>query len=127
MPVMLELILLLGVLFVATLPPYLNLMQQRETQPAFKLSGNNSLLTLSNGTKVNLNIDKALIDLFDLLPKEIPINELHQHLFMIKDHITDNLPDDASIPLYKSMNAQLNAYANFFGALFFIEKGGSND
>lgn len=96
-------------------------------EPAFKLSGNNSLLTLSDGRKFQINVDSALSELLDCLPKDIKLSDLHQHVFMIKDHITDTLPDDVSIPMYKSMNAQLNAYAGFFAALFYTEKGGRND
>lgn len=125
-----ELIIALWLLFVAALPPNLIVMQQTvkstpET-PAYKLSGNNSLLTLSDGKQFNLNIDNALMELLNSLPKDIELNKLHDHVFMIKDHITDNLPDDASIPMYKSMNAQLNAYAHFFGSLFSAQ-GGSDE
>lgn len=94
-------------------------------QPAFKLSGNNSLLTTSNGCNFELNIESALRELLNSLPKDVELNEIHHHVFMIKDHITDNLPDDASIPMYKSMNAQCNAYAHFFSALF--QKKGVED
>lgn len=96
-------------------------------EPAFKLSGNNSLLTLSDGRKFQINVDSAISELLDCLPKDIKLSDLHQHVFMIKDHITDTLPEDVSIPMYKSMNAQLNAYAGFFAALFYTEKGGRND
>lgn len=95
------------------------------TTPAFKLSGNNSLLSTSDGCNYELNIESALRELFCSLPKDVELNEIHNHVFMIKDHITDNLPDDASIPMYKSMNAQCNAYAHFFSALF--QKKGVED
>ena len=96
-------------------------------EPTYKLSGNNSLLTLSDGRKFQINIDNALLELLDTLPKDIELSELHHQVFMIKDHITDTLPDDVSIPMYKSMNAQLNAYAGFFGSLLSKAEGGFND
>ena len=102
--------------------------QENNTQtPAYKLSGNNSLLTLSDGRKFQINIDNAMLELIDVLPKDIDLSRLHSHIYMIKDHITDTLPDDASIPMYKSINSQLNAYAGFFGSLFSKVEGGSNE
>lgn len=127
---MTELIILLWVLFCATLPPYLNVMHKTVNQnqePAYKLSGNNSQLILPDGRIYQLNIERALSEFMDQIPKNLDLNRMYINVMSIKDHITDTLPDDASIPLYKSMNAQLNAYAGFFAELFCKVEGGSND
>ena len=128
MSVMLELILLLWGTLCCNPSTILFLMQQRETNQnlTFKLSNNNSLLTLSDGTTYQVNIDKALIELLAALPKDVNLSQLPDQAMVIKDHITDTLPDNVNIPMYKSMNAQMAAYSSFFFALFFEVKGGNN-
>lgn len=102
-------------------------MRQQENQtpePAFKLSGNNSLLTLPSGETFQLNIDYALLNFFDELPKDVSLSDLKTEILSIQDELMTYIPDDYSHSRYKLMHRLLTANAVFFQLLF--SKGGTN-
>jgi hypothetical protein len=94
----------------------------------YELTDNNSKLTLKDGSVYRLDIQDAILNLCTGdLPEHIKLEELHQHTLMISDFITQNLPDDVDVPMYKSMKRLLDVQAAFFHSLFKLQKGGDND
>lgn len=105
-------------------------MHQQEnqtlTKPAYKLSGNNSLLTLSDGSKFEINIEGAILQFMGSKPQELELPEIRTEILGTLDEFTENMPNDFPMGRYKNIYAQLNAYAVFFDALF-RSKGGDHE
>lgn len=99
--------------------------ENQPNQPAYKLSGNNSTLTLSDGRVFNLDINMAIANLVDVIPNDM--RDLRIDVLSIHDELTEHLPDDYNHAMYKRMSKQLRCYAEFFSALFIEQKGGNND
>lgn len=99
--------------------------KQETTQDlTFKLSANNSLLTLPSGQSFQLTIDYALVNFFEELPKDFDLKDLHTEILSIQDELMDHIPDDFPMARYKAMHRYLTATAVFFQFLF--TKGGNH-
>lgn len=106
------------------------MQKQEEKQPQnlpFKLSCNNSVLTISDGTSYDVSVDYAFTNLFEKLPKEINPTEIKTEILGILDDFTEHLPENYSMGRFKVIYAFMNSLADFHFALLIEKKGGSHD
>lgn len=101
--------------------------EEKTNQPLFKLSGNNSQLTLANGKVFNINIEGAFNNFIYDLPKDFELPETRTEILGILDDFTQHMPIDYPMGRYKNIYALLNALASFHHGLLLEKKGGNND
>lgn len=105
--------------------------KQEESNPTqdltFKLSNNNSVLTLKDGTSFNINIEAAFINLMDDLPPKFELPETRHEILALLDDFTQHMPEDYPMGRYKNIYAMLNALGSFHHALLSKRNGGSHD
>lgn len=106
-------------------------MHQQEKKPTsdltFKLSGNNSLLTLADGSSFDISIEAAFINFMDQLPTGFELPETRDEILGILDDFTKHLPEDYSMARYKNIYTLMNGLAAFHFALLAKRNGGNNE
>lgn len=101
--------------------------QNNPTLPAFKLSGNNSLLTLADGSSFDISIEAAFINFLTELPVGFELPETKDEVLGILDDFTKHLPENYSMARYKNIYTLMNALASFHFALLAKRNGGNHE
>lgn len=106
-------------------------MLKQENNPTqdltFKLSGNNSVLTLKDGTSFTINVEAAFNNFIDDLPPNFKLPNTRHEILALLDDFTQHMPEDYPMRRYKTIFTLLNALGGFHDALLSERNGGSHD